>query len=364
MRAAMIRVTLVQPLLSLVLSLSIVACGQAPAPQEASAGGRAAAPAADRKAAVKTASLPGDACGWIPAPDVEQIVGKLEGAPTARGRDCVYPLAEKSQAFATLLEMRKRLRGGDAGDHDFYDEVKVSVDLSGENVTGELALGAVSKMFSRELGQGEPPKKDPPPAGWDWVGTIPYGWVGRVGHVAITVVSPPEIEDDTKIALAARVRDRIPDLPFPAENTYQVPTFAADRDPCTLLTRAEAEAVLGPLVIDPYRSIEDSPHAYAAGKACAYFASGHRTFVVTPEWSDGKMQFGMSSGIGGLVGMVAPLDRAPLEGPWDKGQVDGPTGALLLLRGDRLLRIDYLTSSTDRAGALKLAAQAMPRLSS
>lgn len=349
----------------LILTLAISACRPSSTSTDG-ASARAGAPAAAARASVKTASPPADACGWIPAVEVEQIVGKLNGAPTARGNECVYPLAEKSKAFASLVEMRRQMRNGDAGDHDFHDVVKLSIDLDGSAVvTGELAMGAMSKIFARELGQPDAaPKKDAPPAGWDAVSKLPYTWVGRAGHVSIAVFAPPEMKDDTKMTLAARVRDRIPNLPFPADNTYQVPTFAADRNPCDLLTKAEAEAVLGPLVVDPYRSIEDTPHVYERGKACSYYVAGHRAFVVTPEWSDGKMLFGMSSGIGGLVGMVAPLDRAALEGPWDKGQVDGPTGALLLLKGDRLLRIDYLVSSTDRAGALKLAAQAMSRLSS
>jgi hypothetical protein len=53
-----------------------------------------------------------------------------------------------------------------------------------------------------------------------------------------------------------------------------------------------------------------------------------------------------------------------LEGPWDRGQVNGSTGALLFLKGDRLLQVDYRISSADRAGALKLAAQAVQRLAS
>jgi hypothetical protein len=33
-----------------------------------------------------------------------------------------------------------------------------------------------------------------------------------------------------------------------------------------------------------------------------------------------------------------------------------------VLKGDHLLRVNYLTASTDRKGALKLAAQAIQRL--
>jgi hypothetical protein len=143
-----------------------------------------------------------------------------------------------------------------------------------------------------------------------------------------------------------------------------VPTFDGDRNPCELLTRAEAEAVLGKLVIDPYRAIENSSRPYEKGRACAYYTPGHRAFVITPEWSDGASTFKISSGMGGLIGSVIPLEKAAIEGPWDKGRVDGATGALMFLKGDRLLTVDYLMSAADRAGALKLAAQAMQRLGS
>jgi hypothetical protein len=191
---------------------------------------------------------------------------------------------------------------------------------------------------------------------------MPYTWIGRAGHISISVFSPPEIGDDKKMALAARVRDAVPDLPFAAENTYQVITLGPDRNPCDLLTRAEAEAVLGNLVVDPYRAIEDTPRAYEKGKACAYYTAGHRAFVMTAEFSDGATTYNMGAGLGSLVGAVVPLEKAALQGPWDKGRVDGTTGALIFLKGDRYLRVDYLTSSTDRAGALKLAAQAVERL--
>jgi hypothetical protein len=61
---------------------------------------------------------------------------------------------------------------------------------------------------------------------------------------------------------------------------------------------------------------------------------------------------------------VAPQENVVFKGPWDKAQVSSGTGALLFLKGDQLLEVHYLTSSTDRRGAVKLAAQAMPRLSS
>lgn len=363
---------------AIIVAVTVATAGCGPSSNQGSTATDGAAPqaAADAAAAatpsVKTVSIPGDACGWIPVAEAEAIIGKLDGPPRAAGNECIYPLAEKSKAFSSMVDLRRKMREIDniktseGEDRDLDSLVRVSVDPKGGSIVGDLAMNAVGKMFAREFGQrgSEPAKKKAPPAGWDAESGLPYTWIGRAGHLSISVYSPPEVSREKKIALAARVRDSIADLPFAADTTYQVPTFAADRNPCELLTRAEAEAVLGPLSVDPYRAIEDSPHAYPKGKACAYFTAGHRAFVITPEWTDGNMMFNLSSGIGGLIGAVAPIDKAKIEGPWDRGQVDGTTGALMFLKGDRALRVHYLTSATDRAGALKLAAQAIQRLPS
>lgn len=341
-------------------------CGRPSSSGPPDADGGPAQPAAAgsaSRASVTTASLPSDACGWLPVSEVEALIGPLAGAPRAAGNQCTYPLAEKSKSFAAMAELRRKMGGGD-DNRDLGDVVRVAVDPSGGSVVGDLAMAAVGKMFAKELGRApsNAATKPAPPPGWDAASTLPYTWVGRVGHISISVFAPPEIGNDKKLALAARVRDRVPDLPFAAENTYQIISLDGDRNPCDLLTRAEAEAVLGPLVVDPYRAIEDTPRAYEKGKACAYFTSGHRTFVITPEWRDGAMTYGIGSGLGALVGAAAPLEKARFDGPWDKGRLDGMTGALMFLKGDRYLRVDYLMSATDREGALKLAAQAMQRL--
>jgi hypothetical protein len=43
-----------------------------------------------------------------------------------------------------------------------------------------------------------------------------------------------------------------------------------------------------------------------------------------------------------------------LEGPWDEVAI-GLDGELAILKGERMLEIEYLTSSTDMAGAIRLA---------
>lgn len=77
--------------------------------------------------------------------------------------------------------------------------------------------------------------------------------------------------------------------------------------------------------------------------------------------SDGKESFKLEKGAGELLSVVAPRENVVFKGPWDGAQV-GLEGKLLFLKGDRLLAVHYLTSSTDRRGAVKLAAQAIQRM--
>jgi hypothetical protein len=59
---------------------------------------------------------------------------------------------------------------------------------------------------------------------------------------------------------------------------------------------------------------------------------------------------------------VLPQELVVFKGPWDQAQTSAGTGALLFLKGDRMLEVHYMTSAADRGGAVKLAAAAMRRL--
>jgi hypothetical protein len=187
----------------------------------------------------------------------------------------------------------------------------------------------------------------------------------------------PDLPAERTAALATRVRDALPDLPFPVPPDPDLERMAraagapldaepVGPDPCSLLSPGEAEAVLGKLVVPPYRSAGDTPLALRSGASCTYLTAGHRAFTVLPHWDSGKMLFRMARGVGGLVGRVAPDDTAAaadtLEGPWEEAAANGSTGQLFFLKNDRMLEIMFVTSSTDRVGALRLARAAMERL--
>jgi hypothetical protein len=160
------------------------------------------------------------------------------------------------------------------------------------------------------------------------------------------------------------VRDRIPDGPIAhpaADRSGQPPP---GQDPCGVLTREEAEAVLGRLVAAPFRTKERTPLADPAGKSCAYLTAGHRVLVLTPTWDYGRLELNAARMVGGLVSQVADLAGIvgdTLEGTWDEAVVD-LEGELLLLKGAHALGIRYRASSTDAAGAIRLSEPALRRL--
>jgi surface antigen len=335
----------------------------------------AAAAAAD--AVVRTAAVPADACAWLPAAEVASIVGPLAGEPVVvrsveqpvpdpRGAACRYALAQAPRVG--------------------QNAVVLQVDLSGaviqERVGASMAEGFRQTVQADmdAAGVAAPAAQTAPP-GWDRVGKLWTGFntfSGRIGHVAVQAASlTPEVPAERTAALATRVRDVIPDLPFPVPPDPDLERLAraagvpldaepVGPDPCALLSPAEAEAVLGKLVVPPYRSAGDSPLALKSGSSCTYLTAGHRAFTIMPHWDSGKMLFGMAKGVGGVVGSVAPDDTAAaadtLEGPWQEAAANGSTGQMFFLKNDRMLEVMFVTSSTDRVGALRLARAAMGKL--
>ena len=373
------------------LTAVLVACGGS---RDAGSGNASNDPVEDateptNEPSVRTASVPADPCDWIPVSEVEAVVGKL-AEPPKREDGCRYTMvmpesvsARRQEAVAQRERLNAQLKAafkdyqplevnGSMAEYEHDPRtyaVTLNVDVSG-NTAGELGAAAAGKVLASWLppqaGDGQDTTEEPAKSdGWDVLLPMPYGFAARSGHVQISVLGQaPDVPPELSQALATHVRDRIPDLPFPATNRYQVVALAKEgKHPCSLLTRAEAEAVLGPLAVDPYRaSSYYPPLAHGTGHGCAYYTAGHNVFSIIPVWTGGEESFKLEKGIGGLIGIVAPQENVMFKGPWDAAQASGATGALLFLKGDRLLEVHYLTSSTDRGGAVRLAAQAIQRM--
>ena len=334
---------------------------------------------------VKVATRPATACDWIPVAEVEAILGPLAGTPVGHEDSCRYPLPLDSAAAKRRADYKAFLGPNAPGLRGIdLDKVAVvvRVDLGGDVSTeraGRMVGNMMGSMFANALGTkpsadtsaGDEP---PPPEGWD-VATAPVktrDFSGRIGHVTVRVEENlPVVEAipaEKKAALAARVRDRIPDLPFTylrIDDAVEPAGPPTGRDPCALLTREEAESVLGKLVVAPYRSLDGGPYVDQRGTSCAYYTAGHRVLVVIPHWTDGKQELTLVRGTGNLAsGLTGDQEGAAadtLDGPWDDVAL-GLDGRLSFLKGDRLLQLAFVTSSTDQAGALKLARIALDRL--
>lgn len=368
------------------LSAALVACGGGP-DAAGTAGNPSDALEGTAEPTVRTASEPADPCDWIPISEVEAVIGKL-AEPPRRAGGCLYTMvmpeavsAERQNQIAQEERLNEQLKAQfkDWEPPEFSGPmanyrrdpktyaVTLSVDVRGD-MAGEIGTAAGFRVAESWLpaqpGGEQGPTEEPAEAdGWDAPLFAPYGFAARIGHVQISVLGQaPDVPLELSRALAARVRDRIPDLPFPATNPYQIPFYREEKHPCSLLTREEAEAVLGPLIVEPYRSSSEwPPLVHSKGHACAYFTAGHHVFALAPTWTSGEEDFSLEKGLGGLIGIVAPREDVVFKGPWDSAQV-GLTGELLFLKGERLLTVHYLTSSTDRRGAVRLAAQAIQRM--
>jgi hypothetical protein len=330
---------------------------------------------------VPLATRPTNACAWIPVEDVEAIVGKLAEPPRRGEGGCIYTLpvpqnvaanrAKLDRVRAAIAKMPGAEKTPKREDppYAFVLEVNVTDDASGERVgkiAGEMLASWLKDDNTDTTRAAQPQSSGKDSAhttdGWDAPG-MPIG--GRIGHLRVSVsrLAPDlDVPREKLGELAARVRDGIQDLPFPMESDYSAP---ASRDPCTLVTPDEAEAVLGKLIVAPYRAGNGGPLAYVNGTSCAYYTAGHHVLILTPHWSNGKTQLAATNAVGGLIRKVADDREAgsadTLEGPWDQAAVE-PDGRLELLKGDRALEIAYRVSSTNTAGALRLAKTAIARL--
>jgi hypothetical protein len=320
----------------------------------------------------ETATQPASPCDWIPASEIEAVVGKLSGAPRKHEGGCFYPLPVDSITIARRAkadQVREALeRAGMKSDWPAEPEdtggvfIHVDVGVGAEERPAELGFATLGSW----VGNDSLLAADQPADGWDYRRSLPGkpNFWGRAGTIIVVVVGGTYgMDDDVLAVLAGRVRDRIPDLPFVHPNAAAgVPQGP---DPCSVLSQDEAEAVLGPLVVAPYRVREGGALADPGGRSCAYYSGKHRALVLTPHFSEGAGEMRFIRARGGL-GAAGVVDRAAeaadtLEGPWDEVAI-GVYGQLAMLTGDRMLEVAYLTSATDITGAIRLARAALPRL--
>lgn len=345
-----------------------VACGGGSGGDATEQGAATGAATNGAEAPFELAKAPDDPCQWLSAEEVQSILGSFSAPPVrvrpgenptpdAYGTGCLYALPLQPQMGEGTVTLSVALHSGAAA--DLVSSASRSLfGVPPDSMTGN---GSVSSN-----------------SGWDHETQLGTTYLARIGHVGVQVDRGTfEIPNEKAKQLAAAARDKMADRPFAnpvdpmldsvlkmAGSPPRAP--AQGPDPCALLTRAEAEAVLGPLTVPPYRSAGGSPLWDANGESCSYFTgNGHRALTIMPIWSQGKVTFQMGAGMGGLAANVTGVDEGvaadTLEGPWDDVTQD-MFGTLRFLKGDRMLEVTWVPSNTDRAGALRLAAIALGRL--
>jgi len=296
------------------LSLGVIACNRG---DKAGGSGK---PGASQSASVPKVQTNRAPCDWISRADAEKALGEpLIGdpvrvrtadntVPQADGDACLYEMKSNS-------EITKRVVG-----------IELALDDAGAMQMGFSGVPDLKAAFKDKESKGDSLVDGK----WDYVSGVPGGLtMARQGRITVQIFAWGEMEKG--MALASAIVDQIPDLP--------------------------------PLKMPPYRSRESSSLAHGNGSSCSYFTGKHRVLVVTPTYSGGAMQFKMMSGVGNLMSSVIGGAKAPdtLEGKWDQ-ITTSPTGALVFLKGDQMVEMQFKSSPTDYNGAAKLAQAAATRL--
>lgn len=335
----------------LLITLAAAGCGKKAAPDGAradSANGAATPP--PNATIVKAQTVPADPCGWITRADAEKALGEsLLVTPTRvksvetpqdapNGSACRYDLASTGPLKRSIA-------------------ISLTPDESGVMRSAVGGMGNVEKEF-----RGSEANGDTLVAGrWDFMTAIPGGLIAATkGRIAVLLVASMGT-DEKAMALAAAIVDRIPDMPFTSDPADPAAP-PHDPDPCALITRAEAEAVLGPLAVAPYRSGKGTALVYGSGPSCAYFTGKHRALVVTPKYRLGAEMFRMIGGASRLVDARVGGTAAPdtLEGNWDQLGL-GSDGTLHVLKGDKMLSLQYKGSGAGYQKTIELVRSALRR---
>lgn len=336
---------------AIALAVTALACSRGDAGDVGDAGTPGAEPLAKAAAALRTQSANRDPCSWISRADAERILGAQLAYAPARvvGGD---QLDSASDGSACLYELPH-----DEGLRKLVS-MEISVDDPGALQSAFSMLGSVDKRLTSNEADGDSLVR----GRWDFVSGVPGGMVSaRRGRLSATFVASGDLIARA-LALADTIVSRIPDLPFVVE-AGDAEVAPSGRDACALLTREEAEKVLGPLTAAPFRSRESSALALGDGPSCTYVTANHRALVITPTWQDGAIQFRMMAGLHNTLQQALGTSAAPdtLDGPWDQLSI-GMDGSIYALDGDEMLQVQYKSSPVPLARVIPLVRAAVGRM--
>jgi hypothetical protein len=293
----------------------------------------------------------------FPAYSVPRLLGPLDGymwlAKSMSDTTFVGKVVKPSAHWACMIRLAPR-PGVPKGSIVAF-EIRTDDAIAFE--TGAAEMNGAAKNMLDLIGAKTADGAQHGVHGWDYLGAYPREMTGRVGHIAIHVdwggvaVSVDSIEK-----LMTLLRDGLPDAPVAAIGPG---SMAGEEDPCSLVTRKEAESILGKLLTPPYESRDLSGLADSTGTGCSYYTTNHHVLSIRPWWSHGETVFKVSG-----ARWAIPTPKTPIAtAAGDLGHaLQDAVGNYYFLKGDQMLAVSWKTSSTDENGALKIAAIAMKRL--
>jgi hypothetical protein len=305
----------------------------------------------------------GDPCGLLEVKEVEAAIGPLRDAPYRFNESKNRPDVDGGTCVYQAKDLRR---------------IKVSVDWTDGAIGMKMLRGARQMTDQAMSGDMVTETGDTIAGAWDEVAPMPMNCCileALLGDQAVTL-------DWTGTRLTTADGARLLDVavqrlahPLDIDGTAPVAAVLArqaaepkDRDPCGLVTRAEAEAILGPLTAAPERS--DSGH----GNKCTYLYTEQKfpaAAEVTVIWTQGYVAFAADLHVKGIVGtrMVPRITGGVLEsedslhppaipGPWDDANDTG--GQFTAVRQDVMITVGVGPASMAKAQAF--AAKAFSNL--
>ncbi len=181
-----------------------------------------------------------------------------------------------------------------------------------------------------------------------------------------TAEGPPKTAKDSAMAVAKGIGGIVGGIMHMAKKQEELDKtnpYGKLKDPCILVSRAEAEKVMGPLMADPYR-VGGDKKPDPDGSACLYRSATGQNVKIEPTYSGGQMSMKMFKMTGGLTNLVMVDESGQadtLDGDWDDVRVD--FGMLHALKGDVMIEVDANSSKIGAFGAGQLADVAIKHLS-
>jgi hypothetical protein len=304
-----------------------------------------------------------DPCRYVSQAETEAYLGPLLHAPYRGTDDLITP--DSNGRFCVYRAKDGR-----------------SIDVSANWIDGQSQIKKLTEGFLNSLFVNDKGKTDTLSDVWDQATIRDGSLFALKGDTLFEIgygASKAGLVGATKLAEDAIGRLGKPLAYNGAAATGGVPgPLVKPRDPCTLVTRAEFEAIMGPLTADPTSD----------GTSCTYPAASG-TVVLRVGWTNGYRQlfsqrgaalnahamtnqqfFNLDSGIkdlrAGMAKKAAPGTTLPsandtvVSGPWDDSRQSGLEGTTAVVKLDVIMELPLIRKPGAAVALLTTAMNKIP----